>query len=199
MAISINPSVETNLKKFASVYPNFFKALHTINTTYNDLNRYWTGDRYKKIMGAWNKTVPDLNKQLKALAEASKILNTIFKNYTIADTHAVTVASAEMKELTPCTISNNKDINFDDTKLTSDLSKVLKEFRLAGSDANEMKKQNTTAEWSDDGGAIDRAKNDVDNALTQIIAYITKLSADIDSALKATSTDFGKARKSYGK
>ena len=198
MAISIDPSsVKTNLTKFATAYPKFYKALNTTNTTYGALNKYWTGERYQKIMGAWNKTVPNLNKQLKVLSEASKVLNGIFKNYTTADTNAVSIAAAEVKNLSTCSISNKKDITFDDAKLSSDLSKISKQLETAKGEANNMKTCNKSAKWSDAGGAIDSAKKDVEVALTTIISYLTSLSSDINKVLNATSTDFGKAQKSY--
>ena len=191
MAISIDPSsVKTNLTKFATTYPKFYKALNTTNTTYGALNKYWTGDRYKKIMGAWNKTVPDLNKQLKMLASASKVLNGIFKNYTTADTNTVSIAAAEAKNLTTCSISNKKEITFDDAKLSSETAKT---------EATTMQSANKAAKWSDAGGAIDSAKKDIESSLTKIISYLSSLSSDITKALNATSTDFGKAQKSYGK
>ncbi len=200
MAISIDPSsVKTNLTKFATTYPKFYKALNTTNTTYGALNKYWTGDRYKKIMGAWNKTVPDLNKQLKMLASASKVLNGIFKNYTTADTNTVSIAAAEAKNLTTCSISNKKEITFDDAKLSSDLSKISKQLETAKTEATTMQSANKAAKWSDAGGAIDSAKKDIESSLTKIISYLSSLSSDITKALNATSTDFGKAQKSYGK
>ena len=150
-------------------------------------------------MGAWNKTVPELNKQLKILAASSKVLNGIFKNYTTADTNTVSIAAAEAKNLTTCSISNKKDITFDDAKLASDLSKISKQLANAKTEATTMKSVNKAAKWSDAGGAIDSAKKDVESALTAIIAYITSLSSDINKVLNATSTDFGKAQKSYNK
>lgn len=199
MAISIDPSsVKTNLTKFAKAYPLFYKALNTVNTTYGAVNKYWTGERYKKVMGAWNKTVPDLNKQLKLLATASKTLNGIFKNYTSADTNTVNIAAAEVKSLNTCSISSKKEITFDDAKLSSDLSKILKQLNTAGTEAKNMSSANKNAKWSDAGGAIDSAKKDVESALTSIISYLTSLGKNIGEVLNATSTDFGKAQKSYG-
>ena len=125
MAIKIDPtSVKTNLTNYANTYPEFHKALKKANDTFDSLNTYWTGDRYKKIMQSWNQVVPELNKQLKVLAESSKVLNTILKNYTTADTNAINVQAANVLTLTTCNVSNKQEINFDNAKLLSDLQTV---------------------------------------------------------------------------
>ena len=148
-------------------------------------------------MGAWNRTVPELNKQLVVLADSSKILNGILKNYTTADTNPVSIKVAEVKKLTTCEISKDRNIKFEDSVLMSDLSKIKKQLENAISKANIMKTENNSADWSDAGGAIDKAKADINSALTSIISYINSLSGDINSALTDTSTAFGDARKSY--
>ena len=197
MAIKIDPiSVKSNLTNYANTYPDFHKALKKANDTFNSLNTYWTGDRYKKIMQAWNKVVPDLNKQLKVLAESSKVLNTILKNYTTADTNAINVQAANVLTLTTCNISNKQEINFDNAKLLSDLQKVSSAISDAKSHAAKMKTFNNNAQWSGEG-AIDKARSDVNSALDKIDASLSSLSTDVNKVLKDTSTDFEKAKNSY--
>lgn len=198
MGIMIDPdSVGGKLRGFADAYPKFFEALNETNKTFASLNTYWSGERYKKTMGAWNNTVPELNKQLKILAQSSEILNGILKNYTTADTNPVTIPVAEVKELTICDISDDRKIRFENSILLTDLSSIKKSLENAITNANLMKTENNSADWSDAGGAIDKAKADVNSALSSIMSYIGSLSSDINTALTDTSTAYGDARSAY--
>ena len=197
MAIKIDPtSVKTNLTNYANTYPEFHKALKKANDTFDSLNTYWTGDRYKKIMQSWNQVVPELNKQLKVLAESSKVLNTILKNYTTADTNAINVQAANVLTLTTCNVSNKQEINFDNAKLLSDLQTVSSAISAAKECDTKMSNYNNSAQWSGEG-AIDTAKSDVKDALGKIYNSLSNLSSDVDKALKDTSTDFESAKNSY--
>lgn len=197
MAIKIDPtSVKTNLTNYANTYPEFHKALKKANDTFDSLNTYWTGDRYKKIMQSWNQVVPELNKQLKVLAESSKVLNTILKNYTTADTNAINVQAANVLTLTTCNVSNKQEINFDNAKLLSDLQTVSSAISAAKECDTKMSNYNNNAQWSGEG-AIDTAKSDVKDALGKIYNSLSNLSSDVDKALKDTSTDFESAKNSY--
>ena len=197
--ISIEPeSVKKNLTTFKETYPWFHASLKSLNSSFENLNSYWKGDRYIKTMRAWNKIVPELNKELKSLSEASTALNTILKNYTTVDTNPIAIEAAKVKTLTYCKIDNNKEkIIFEEVKLAMDISKMKNFLSAAKKHAESMKNANTKAKWSDDGGAADSVKKDVNNALGKIIESLSKLSSDIEKSLKDTSTAFGKAQKSY--
>lgn len=197
MAISIDPaSVRTSLTNYAKEYPEFHDELKIANDTFSALNSYWTGERYKKIMQAWNNVVPELNKQLKALADSSRLLNTLFKNYTTADTNPINVEAASLLTLTSCNISTKQEINYDNGKLLSDLQKVSNAISQARGKASSMKDINNGTQWSGEG-AIDTLKQDVKNALTKIDTALSGLSTDVDKALRDTSEDFEKAKNSY--
>ncbi len=198
MGIMIDPdTVGGKLKGFADAYPIFFDALNSANKVFANLNTYWSGERYQKIMTAWNNTVPELNKQLQVLADSSRVLNSILKNYTAADTNPITIKVAEVKKLSTCEISKDRKIKFENSILLSDLSDIKKSLENAVGKANIMKTENNSADWSDAGGAIDKAKADINSALTSIMSYINSLSSDINTALTETSTDFGDARSAY--
>ena len=78
-----------------------------------------------------------------------------------------------------------------------ELSKIKKSLQTAMSYANTMKAENNSADWSDEGAAIDNAKEDVNSYLTHILTYLDSLSKSIEKALVDISTDFKGAGHSY--
>ena len=198
MGIMIDPdSVGGRLKGFADAYPLFFAALDETNGTFASLNTFWSGERYIEVMTAWNNTIPELNNNLKELARCSEILNAILKNYTSADNNPVSIDCAAVRFLTSCEIAKDRKIKFEDYMAADELSKIKKSLQTAMSYANTMKAENNSADWSDEGVAIDNAKEDVNSYLTHILTYLDSLSKSIEKALVDISTDFKGAGHSY--
>lgn len=198
MGIMIDPdSVGGRLKGFADAYPLFFAALDETNGTFASLNTFWSGERYIEVMTAWNNTIPELNNNLKELARCSEILNAILKNYTSADNNPVSIDCAAARFLTSCEIAKDRKIKFEDYMAADELSKIKKSLQTAMSYAKTMKAENNSADWSDEGAAIDNAKVDVNSYLTHILTYLDSLSKSIEKALVDISTDFKGAGHSY--
>lgn len=193
--IHIDPNtVPNDLKTFIEKYNEFFRALKDLNIKFADLNSYWTGDRYKKTMQAWNDVVPNLNKFLKDVAADSGELNRLLKEYTTADTAPIVINPADVLSLNTCTISTKTDIDIDPVILNNDLVLMQKSLDNACGKTKEMITTNKAADWSD-GGRLDNTKNDITTNLNSILANLHTLKTGVSESLSASSESFGSIQK----
>ena len=195
-------SVKKNLTAFGKEYEPFFKNLEKANDTFGAVNTYWLGPKYEKIMNNWNKVVPELNKQLDALALASESLNGVFRAVTDADSKAITLTNATRKKLTKCTVKKydeNEAAKIDTARLHDDLESISKSIADAKSNAEKMKGYNEGADWSSDPkSSIYNVKSDTSKVLSQIITSLSNLSKDVKDVLTETKDTYETAAGVYG-
>lgn len=196
--VDIEPkSVKTNLTNFANKYPKYCNGLNTINTQFGGINKFWKGDRYKRIMHAWVDEYDNLNKTTSNLATSSSILNGVLRAYTSADEKPISLEPPAKITLTKYKVDPSTKIQINYAGVKSCLNIIDNQAKVALQAAKDMKEANLNAKWSDDGDAIDTAKKKINKALDDSIDYFDKLIKAVKQALTDAEADFKTAGNSY--
>lgn len=187
--ITVNKSgVSDSIRKINSEYPKVFDSLKDANTKFDELKEFWYGERYFKIVKAWNETVNSLNQQLTTLSEISRTMSVMLKNITTADTDTVVVKAVEPKKLTGLIPNTNKNITIDTEKLTNSNKVIVAKLNTARQSIDTIIKTARNAEWKTP--ATDTFNQTVTKIGNNLLTSIDTIRKAVDENLTTTVEEF---------